>query len=86
MRSAVDIEVVEDHDITGLQEWGKLGFDINVERRPIHCAFNDPRCNKPITSQAAMKVFVPHLPNGAFAFKRVPHRERPPQAAHIGLH
>ncbi len=41
-RASVDIEVVEDHDVAGLQERGEPGLDIDVEHRAIYYPFNDP--------------------------------------------
>ena len=36
------LEVIENNDVAGRQRWGELRFDIDIERRAIHCPGNDP--------------------------------------------
>lgn len=44
-------EVVEDHDITGIEGRGELGFDIGFEGRAVHRAVDDPWRGKSVTAQ-----------------------------------
>ena len=76
-RASVDIEVVEDHDVAGLQERGKLGLDIDVECRAIYCAFNDSGRNNPVASQTGNEGLRAPFSEGSTCLGNHPIFKRP---------
>lgn len=45
-------QIIEDDDITRLEDGRELGFYIGVEDRAVHRRIDHPRCDKAIASQA----------------------------------
>lgn len=45
-------EIVEDHDVAGIERWGELGFDIGFEGGAVHGAVDDPGCGQSIAAQS----------------------------------
>ena len=39
----VHFQIVEHDDVAGLQRWGKLGLDVEVESGPVQGAVDQPR-------------------------------------------
>lgn len=44
-------EVIEDHDVTRIESWRYLGFDIGLEGSAVHRAVDDPWSGQAITTQ-----------------------------------
>ncbi len=73
----VRCEVITDHHGTGLQLRSQHLADVGCESLPIHCPFDDPGRNEALVVRPAIKVCVPHAPNGAFISNRSPRGQRP---------
>src|SRR5262245_17599128 len=47
----MNLEVVEDDDLTRLQSGRELGLDVEVEGAPVHRAIDQPRCRQAARAQ-----------------------------------
>jgi hypothetical protein len=63
----VSREIVKDDDVTGLEEWSKLGLDISVESRPVDRPIDNPGSDKSFALQASNQGLSAPAAKGCFA-------------------
>jgi len=55
LRTFVEGDVIEDHDIARCQRWRELSFDVDREDLGVHRRINEPRCRQAIVAQPGNK-------------------------------
>ena len=84
-RAFVCRQVVEDHDGSGIEGRGKLRLDVRVEGRPVHCAFDHPRCDQGVLRQPSDEGLCPPLAERCRAIEPFPDWGAPAQPREVGL-
>ena len=76
-------EIVHDDNIAWPEGGRELGFDIDIEDRPVHWRVNDPRGNEAVAFEACHKGLRPPMAKGGFAVQPLALQGAPAQPYHL---
>ena len=84
-RAFMNVQVVADNDIPGLQRRGELCTDISIESSPIHGAVDHPGRKKPVASEPGDECLRVPFAEGNIALQPLPLKRAAAQGRHVGF-
>ncbi len=84
--AVVDIEIIEDDDVAGIEDRSELGFDVSLKRRSVHGAADDPWRDDPVAAQPGDEGLRMPFAEGRLRLEPLSPKRAPAKAAHIRLH
>lgn len=79
-------QIVKDHDSSGIERRGQLGFDVSVEGWAVHGSLDHPRRDQGVLRQPGDECLRAPPAEGCRAVEPLPDRSPPAQSGEVGLH
>lgn len=77
-------EIIENHDVVGIESGGELGFNISFKSRAVHGAVDDSRRGQAIAAQGGDKCLSFPMAKGSARLKALVTTRSSPQPCHLG--